>query len=79
MSQFKRTNLAINKELDARNQQLKKYAQSRKEIESLQAKIEEYKNVITDIQAEHSKYKKDVQKQIQSLQEELDKYKLPNS
>ncbi len=79
MSQFKRTNLAINKELDARNQQLKKYAQSRKEIESLQAKIEEYKNVITDIQAEHSKYKKDVQKQIQSLQEELDKYKLSNS
>lgn len=78
MSQFKRTNLAINKELDARNQQLKKYAQSRKEIESLQAKIEEYKNVIADIQAEHSKYKKDVQKQIQSLQEELDKYKLPN-
>lgn len=75
MSQFKRTNLAINKELEMRNQQLKKYAQSRKEIESLQAKIKEYKNVIADMQTEHTEYKRNTQKQIQLLQEELDRYK----
>ncbi len=76
MSRFKRTNLAVNKELEAKNQQLKKYAQSRKEIESLQAKIEEYKNAIADMQAEHSEYKRDTQKQIRLLQDELNRYKL---
>ena len=75
MSQFKRTNLAISKELEARTQQLKKYAQSRKEIESLHSKIEEYKNIIADMQAEHSEYKRNAQKQIQSLEEELNKDK----
>ena len=73
MSQFKRTNMTISKELEARTQQLKKYTQSRKEIESLQSKIEEYRNIIADMQAEHSEYKRNAQKQIQSLEEKLNK------
>ena len=73
MSQFKRTNMTISKELEARTQQLKKYTQSRKEIESLQSKIEEYRNIIAVMQAEHSEYKRNAQKQIQSLEEKLNK------
>lgn len=76
MTQFKRSNLAVNKELEAKNEQLKKYARSRKEIESLQTKIEEYRMTIADMQTKHIEYKREAEKRIQTLQEELEKLKI---
>lgn len=57
--------------LDRRERELKKFAQKKYEIETLLAKVEEYKTALADTQMEHATYKKQVEDEIRKLQEEI--------
>lgn len=71
LTAFKKTNLAIRKELDSREERLKRVARKIADADQLSEKIEEYKNALASAQIEHAQYKKDAESQIKLLEEKL--------
>lgn len=68
---FKKSNAAMKDALDKRERELKKFSQKKYEIETLLAKIEEYKSALTDLQLEHTTYKKITEEEIGKLRDEI--------
>lgn len=68
---FKKTNIAVRKELDARENRLKRVAKKIADVERLNTQIEEYKDALASAQIEHTKYKTESEARIKALEERL--------